>query len=691
MKTNGMKKFLFPLLLLLLISAGILATNNVTLADQNENGFENGNGNDNKAKSFTVQDSDPKHFVNKGGISNDHPVNTSFPVYVFITNNGQTQPVSVSNNVNVKVILNGPNSEQTFSLTIPKGDTYGTLNISCPDPGAYTLSVAGKLDGKDAQPEPWSFTVGSSQGSGLFIEPDHSSIPVHGTEHLKARLLIQELHIDWDVTSLVWWSSDNENIASVGNFIWPNWDPGLVTGVSPGTTTIRVSFLFGMFTGSAVVEVSQPSIELIPLSARINVGIPFQFQATYTDGVSPDPIDLTKDAGAVWITSNPLNPVTLGLVTPMDSGTTTITVTYQGLSKSATLTLVQPILTLSGAKTKINVGESTSFQASYTDATHENQDVTTVVDWTSGNSGIANIGLHTGVALGVGGGTAVLQATYGTVEATIDLTVVQPTLAVQLDKTRVNTGTTVTGKALYTDAYHDSGQDVTPSANWSSSAPNVASIVAKGTMQALAAGTADIQVQYNGLNTVSQLTVVQPKLTLVPDHAVLGTGEKVVLQANYTDADNVTPLNVPSAEVEWNSSNSAVAGVSLGTVSGLAPGTAVISAVYHGVRAEAQLIVVNLQSIQLSIEPLTAAVDIGGTVQFSAYLIDGDGSKTNVTGDATWSSSGSGVTLSSGGLATGVSVSPLPVTITATFNGISGSAALTVSTGGVIWEAEERP
>ncbi|MDI6812092.1 MAG: Ig-like domain-containing protein [Desulfitobacteriaceae bacterium] len=685
MKTNGMKKFFFPLLLLLLISAGILASSTVSLANDDDK------GNDNKAKSFTVQDSDPEHFVKKGGISNDHLVNTSFPVYVFITNNGQVQPVSVSYNVDVKLTLNGPKSKQDFLLTILKGDTYGTLNISCPDSGTYTLSVEGKLDGKDSEPEPWTFTIGSTPGSGLFIEPDHSSIPVHGTEHLKARLLIPELHIDWDVTSLVWWSSDNENIASAGNFIWPNWDPGLVTGVSPGTTTIRASFWFGMFTGSAVVEVSQPSIELIPLSARINVGIPFQFQATYTDGISPDPIDLTKDAGAVWTTSNPLNPVTLGLVTPMDSGTTTITVTYQGLSKSATLTLVQPILTLSGTKTKINVGESTPFQASYTDATHENQDVTTVVDWTSGNSGIANIGLHTGVAQGVGAGTAVLQATYGTVEATISLTVVQPSLTVHLDKTRVNTGTTVTGKALYTDAYHDSGQDVTPSADWLSSDTNVAKITAKGTVQALSAGTANIQAQYNGLNAASQLTVVQPKLTLAPDHAVLGIGASVVLQANYTDADNVTPLNVPSAEVTWNSSNSAVAGVSLGTVSGLTPGSAVISALYLGVRAEAPVTVVNLQSIQLSIEPLTAAVEVGGTVQFSTYLIDGEGNKTNVTNDATWSSSGSGVTLSSSGLATGVSVNPLPVTITATFNGISGSAALTVSTGGVIWEAEERP
>lgn len=682
MNTNRLKRVVLSLLAVVFTVAGILMSATLSLAVST-------GGHDNRSKSFTVQDSDPIDFVKQGGISDSHTVNESFPVYVFITNNGQTKPLSLSTDVDLQLTLKGPNSEQTYALTISGGNTFGTVNITCPEPGTYTILISSTLDGQNIELTADIFTVGTPQVTGLVIEPNSSSIPVGGTENLKARLVLPSLHIDWDVTKLVWWSSDNSAIASVENWLPPNWAPGLVTGVSPGTTTIRASW-FGLYSGSAQIVVTKPSLAITPLSAKINVGSSMQFYAYYTDGISPDPVDITQDSKAVWTSSNPLNPVLAGHVTAMNSGSTTITVTYQGMSKSADLTVVQPVLTVSGPKTAINVGESTPFQAFYTDATYQNQEVTTSVSWTSGNPAVASIGLQTGVAQGVGAGSVVLTAAYGTVTGTTTLRVVQPSLTVQLEKTRVNTGTTVLGKAVYTDAYHGSGLDVTASASWLSSAVNVAKIVTNGSIQALSEGTTDIQARYLGLSGVSQLTVIQPRLAMTPNQEVLVIGESVVFQAYYSDAE-VSNSNV-SSSASWASSNPSIASVNLGTVSGHASGTSMISAAFIGIKAEAQVTVLNLQAIKmLSIVPQTAAVDIGGTIQFTAYVINEDGSQTDVTKASAWSSSSAFVTVSQDGLAAGVSLSPLPATITATFKGISGTAALAVSTGGVIWEAEERP
>jgi hypothetical protein len=82
---------------------------------------------------------------------------------------------------------------------------------------------------------------------------------------------------------------------------------------------------------------------------------------------------------------------------------------------------------------------------------------------------------------------------------------------------------------------------------------------------------------------------------------------------------------------------------------------------------------------KITINPASTSVLVGGTQQLTATGTNDDGSTSDVTTSATWSSSDSTlVTVNTTGLVTGVANSTTGATITAVKNGISGTATVTV-------------
>jgi uncharacterized protein YjdB len=128
----------------------------------------------------------------------------------------------------------------------------------------------------------------------------------------------------------------------------------------------------------------------------------------------------------------------------------------------------------------------------------------------------------------------------------------------------------------------------------------------------------------------------------------------------------------------WQSSNSRVATVSnAGLVTAVAAGTATITATYLGGMAGTLVLVVNA---------LVTAVLVAGpnslgsaqTSQLSAAATLRDGMTQIVTNAAAWQSSNPSVaTVSSAGLLT--AVAPGTTTITATYQGMAGTLAMTVN------------
>ena len=161
-------------------------------------------------------------------------------------------------------------------------------------------------------------------------------------------------------------------------------------------------------------------------------------------------------------------------------------------------------------------------------------------------------------------------------------------------------------------------------------------------------------------------------VTVAPPTPTVGVGGTVQLTATTKDASgNVLAGRV----VTWESSNTAVGTVSpTGLVTGVAQGQATITATSEGQSGTAALSVIPVASV--TVTPPTPTVIAGQTVQLTATTKDANG---NVLAGrvVTWASSNTAVaTVSPTGLVTGVAEGQS--TITATSEGQSGTAALTV-------------
>src|SRR6185437_14781266 len=164
------------------------------------------------------------------------------------------------------------------------------------------------------------------------------------------------------------------------------------------------------------------------------------------------------------------------------------------------------------------------------------------------------------------------------------------------------------------------------------------------------------------------------KVIITPstDSIVIGTG--VTLSARVVNAQGQT---VNGAQVFWNTSNANIATVSSnGAVTSIDTGTVQIAASSNGVSGIANITVLPKPVASVHVTPTQQVIKVGQTFQFQAQPLDAQGNP--LTGRVvTWSSADPTVaTISSAGLVTGVSVGP--TTITATSEGVQGTAALAV-------------
>jgi len=130
--------------------------------------------------------------------------------------------------------------------------------------------------------------------------------------------------------------------------------------------------------------------------------------------------------------------------------------------------------------------------------------------------------------------------------------------------------------------------------------------------------------------------------------------------------------------VSWMTSNPAVATVSAGgLVTGVAAGSATITATSEGKSGTSAMTVTNVPVASVTVTPAIASLLMGATLHLTATLKDALGNPLSGR-VVTWASSAPGVAAVSGtGLATGLGIGA--VTITATSEGRSGSSAMTVS------------
>ncbi len=221
-----------------------------------------------------------------------------------------------------------------------------------------------------------------------------------------------------------------------------------------------------------------------------------------------------------------------------------------------------------------------------------------------------------------------------------------------------------------------SGQSVA----WSSADAAIASVSGSGLVTGVAAGgPVTITATVAGVHGTAAVTVTPPPVATVsldPATASVAVGASTTLTATLKSAGGQT---LAGRQLSWASSNPAVASVSSsGVVTGVSVGGPVtITATSEGKSGTASVTVTPAPVATVSVTPGSPQVFVGATVQLNAATLDANGHA--VSGQTvTWVSTNPALaSVSSTGLVTGVALGG-PVTITATAQGVSGTAMVTV-------------
>ena len=575
------------------------------------------------------------------------------------------------------------------------------------DESVATIDSTGLATGVRAGSSPTQVTItarvdGKEDSATLTVEPVISSITVRpssatinegstrrfrATAYTSYNVAISNVSFSW--------SSSNPSVATVSS-------TGLARGVNAGTATIRASE--GGRTGSGTLRVTEPpplvvsTIEVSPSSASIDEGGMQQFTATAktSDGRVVSGVSISWDSGNESVATIDGSS---GVATGVRAGATptevTITASAMGKSGMATLT-IRPVIDrveVSPSTAEIDEGGATQqFSATaYTSYGVAIQNVT--FSWSSNNTSVATINSSTGEARGERAGSSPTDVTITatarvggksdtatlTVRPVIDRVTVTPSTA-----TINEGGATQQFSATAYTSYNVAISGV--SFTWSSGNTSAATInSSSGLATSVRAGgtqtnvTITAQVDGKSDTAMSTLTVkpVISSIAVSPTSPSIEEGETQQFSATAETSYGTTIQNVPFT---WSSNRTTVATInsSSGLATGVSAGMATITARETGGETGTATLTVNEPTVNsVTVSPSSPTIAVGATQTFTATAYSS--SNIAISGKTfTWTSSDtSKVSISSSGVATGKAAGS--TTITATTDGVDGTATLTVT------------
>ncbi|MBD2868384.1 Ig-like domain-containing protein [Paenibacillus arenilitoris] len=499
--------------------------------------------------------------------------------------------------------------------------------------GAGTATITAKLKGK-------------SDAIQLKVTSPYKSIAIDGDDMTSDKLLELEVGADDKtlaasvaaktgetliVTDTAKWTSGNEKVVTV--------DKGVVTATGAGKTTIAVSLLGVTASIDVVVRTPYQSIKLTP-EKEYHMQLqdePLQLMAEVLSNANE--IEIVTD-NATWTSSNVVvATVEKGKVTPKAVGTTKITATHKGVSRSIDVTVYPSITELKIETEAIDgfagiSGDLPKVTAKLFDGTEA--DVSKLVTWTSGDEEIAVIenGKWSAKAIGV----SVLTASAQGFEAEATLTVHVKPLKLIADAKEMSV---VLGKETAYPAVtviNEDGEeeDVSDRVGWKSSSDNI--VLKEDTVKGLEASSVTLTATY--LNkTVSVKVKIEEeivKLEVEPASIELTPGRtKTVKITGYYKSGKKVSLG---SKMNWESGNINIATVRSSSVKAAAVGTTKLSGSYQGKPVVIPVVVSpRLKSLTLSTKSIQLAPGATYAAKLQANFTTV--SPADVTDTAVWTTS----------------------------------------------------
>ena len=406
------------------------------------------------------------------------------------------------------------------------------------------------------------------------------------------------------------WTSSAAGIASVGT-------DGTVTGGASGTTVITYSF--------SPICYATTTVSVIPA--------PTLLSATYTSAClgttmvlhANNPVNVTgySWSGPSSFSSTLQNP-SIASASASADGIYTVTVN-NGSGSGCTATYTTSLVSVNALPSAIS-GTGTMC----TNATTTLTDPDAGGTWGSANTGIATVDPISGAVTGVTSGATVISFTItSTGCSATDVIFVYPSPA------------SISGNLNVCYGLTSSLSDLTGGGTWSSTAPLTAGIGTSGVVTGSALGTATISYTLGtGCSTTAVVTVNPQPPTIL--------GTLAVCQGLSTTLSDL------STGGTWASGNSltAIAGSLSGNISGVAPGTVLITYTSNVGCTTTSVVTVN---------PVPAAI-MGNTNICNGLTT----SLSDTTPLGAWSSSSSGIASVVGGTVTGNSLGSATISYTLT-------------------------
>jgi len=536
----------------------------------------------------------------------------------------------------------------------------------------------------------------------------------------------KELNVGVTDSLMVLDSSDGERTYET---TWTSSDPsvvyvdtlGILTGLSAGTATVTATVTFDdlddVLNLTCAVTVKNTSVALQGMhfkqeASTHNVGEVLLLDLTF------DPLNATNKNYTLTSSNEAVASVTNNTVITVGEGTAIITATSEdgAFTDTYTVTVVVPknnyeSISLNKTSRTLTVGNSYTLKVT---VKPEIDGVEPTVSWSSSDTSVATVDSN-GKVKAVGAGTATITCsvfdTVSTHTATCKITVNKASSSsgdsgsssstvkatgVTFDKSTITARKSTTDVLKFVATVTPS--NTTETGKWTSSDTSIASVDSKtgiitinknldlaqhpGNMATVVitytigsvskTGVLVVTQDFDGNQSGSTDTVAPESITLSQSSVSLSVNGSTTLTATFA------PSNTTNKAITWTSSNTAVATVVNGKITGVAAGTATITAkssVDSKVFATCQVTVTSASSGAISVSPANATIAVGGSTKLTATLASG------VAGTIFWSSSNNNVaTVDSTGKVVGVSVGN--AVITATCGAYTASCAVTVSTTG---------
>ena len=400
------------------------------------------------------------------------------------------------------------------------------------------------------------------------------------------------------------------------------------------------------------------AITITPTNPSIAKGTTVQLTATgtFTDGNTQDlttQVSWTSGDGTIAQVSNLSDAE--GLLTGVGAGSTSIAATLGGIAGSTTVTVTAATLTaiaVTPTNPAIAKGTTVQLTATGTFTDGSTQDLTTQVNWASGDDTIAqvsNLSDTEGLLTGVGAGSTSIAATLGGIAGSTTVTVTAATLtaiAVTPTDPAIAKGTTVqlTATGTFTDG---STQDLTTQVSWTSGDGTIAQVSnlsdTEGLLTGVGAGSTSIAATLGGIEGSTTITVTAATLTAItitPPGPSIANGTTVQLTAIGSFSDQTT--QDLTSQVHWTSAAESFATVDPnGLVTGAGVGSAAITADLGAVSGSTTVTVTAVTLTSITITPPDPSIPKGTKVQLTATGTFGRTTQ-DLTSSVSWWSSISG-------------------------------------------------